>query len=77
MLRFVQTVLCFAQTMLHFVREILLRNVKCAAARGGFISFHFLRIRKFHNLRSKLFRIFRKANISLKPRHFSGLRFVE
>ena len=27
-------------------REILLRNVKCAAAREGFISFHFLRKQK-------------------------------
>ena len=25
---------------MHFVREIRLRRVKCAAARGGFISFH-------------------------------------
>ena len=30
-------------------REILLRNVKCAAAREGFISFHFPQSGKFHN----------------------------
>ncbi len=30
-------------------REILLRNVKCAAAREGFISFHLTQSVKFHN----------------------------
>ena len=32
-----------------FGREIRLRRVKCAAARRGFISFHFVPSTKFHN----------------------------
>ncbi len=44
-------------------REIWLYYVKCAAARGGFISFHFLRSRKFHNAQA-LFHILRQQNIS-------------
>ena len=34
--------------------EIRLRRVKCAAARGGFVSFHILRSRIFHNARQRI-----------------------
>ena len=40
---------------------------------GGFISFHLMRIIKFHNSQSELFHICRKANISLKPKELSLL----
>ena len=35
-------------------REILLRNVKCAAAREGFISFHFVRKHKISQFSKKI-----------------------
>ena len=38
-------------------REILLRNVKCASAREGFVSFHLTQSVKFHNPPGGLFHI--------------------
>ena len=50
---------------MHFVREIRRWRVKCLWALEDL--FHFtLTKSKFHNLRSKLFHILRKQNISLK-----------
>ena len=46
--------------------EIRLRRMKCAAARGGFISFHRSRRLRFHPRKALGFHICRKANISLK-----------
>ena len=52
---------------MHFVREIWLRHVKCAAARGGFISFHVATKWQYFTIFSrKLFHIRRKPNISLE-----------
>jgi len=40
---------------MHFVREIWLGQVKCAAAREGFISFHIASTDAiFHNFRKKI-----------------------
>ena len=51
---------------MHFVREIWLRHVKCAAAREGFISFHIERSEIFHNFRKKIISHSATPNISLK-----------
>ena len=47
-----------------FGREILLRNVKYALRRVGFISFHLMQSIKFHNFCKKLFHI-NEVDISL------------
>ena len=54
------------------VGEILLRYVKCAAAHKGFILFHFLRSRKFHNDRRSLFHL----NITKTAAHWAAFSFV-
>ena len=53
---------------MHFVREIWLRHVKCAAAREGFISFHIERSEIFHNFRKKIISHSATPNISLNSK---------
>ena len=60
-----------------FACEMWLRYVKCLLIMGGFVSFHFLHSRKFHNDSKVIISLSNFNNSQTIPKHFRKLPGLE